>query len=220
MVVASTPRTAVLYVPTGLAASAPLVIALHGDGDTDTNFLATSGLQPLADSQHFVLIVPQGITRNVVVGSQTVSGVDWDAYNSAAAGNIDLPFVEALRTQLQATGGIDATHTFVLGYSQGGYMAFLYGMSDATVLSCTAVLAAFSPYGGAAGDPLITGAARKIPVVLQMGSLDDPSDAQTTATTLMTDGFPVQYNEITGAGHVPIPGDISVPVNYCLGKSL
>ena len=97
----------------------------------------------------------------------------------------------------------------------------VFGMTDATVLSCTAVLAASSPYGGAANDPINTGAARKLPVVMQIGTLDSAySAAQTTDATLMTDGFPIQFNAIQGAGHVPIPGDIAVPLVYCLGQSL
>ncbi len=217
--VAGTARTAVLYVPTGASSTAPLVIALHGDGDTDANFVATSGLQPLADMLGFVLVAPQGITRTLTVDGQTIPDVDWDAYDSVAQGNIDLPFLEQLRTQLQ--GQVDAARTFVLGYSQGGYMAFLYGLSDATVLSCAAVLAASSPFGGAPGDPLITGAARKIPVSMQIGTEDSAfSAAQQTSATLMAAGFPVQFNAIAGAGHVPIPGDIATPLSYCLGQTL
>ena len=219
--VAGHSRTAVLYVPANATSTAPLVIALHGDGDTDTNFIATSGLQTLADTDGFVLVAPQGITRDITVGGQTVPQVDWDAYNSVASGNIDLPLLEQLRTQLQATNQVNPKRTFVFGYSQGGYMSFLYGMTDAPVLSCAGVLAASSPYGGASNDPLIAGATRKIAVAMQIGTLDSAySAAQTTDATLMAQGFPVQFNAISGAGHVPIPGDISVPLGYCLGQSL
>ena len=221
LTVASEKRSAILYVPAGATSTAAFAIALHGDGDTDTNFLATSGLKALADTDHVVLVVPQGITRDVVVGNQTVPSVDWDAYNSAADGNIDLPFLEGLRTLVQNTHQVDDSRTFVIGYSQGGYMAFLYGLDDATVLSCTAVLAASSPYGGSASDPVIAGATRKLPVDLQIGTNDSAySAAMTTSATLMADGFPVQFAAIAGAGHVPIPGDIGAPFAYCLDKSL
>jgi predicted esterase len=226
MTVAGHARTAILYVPTTATARSQLAIALHGDGDTDSNFLATSGIEPLADADGTVLIVPQGIPRNVVVQlgggmTQTIPDVDWDAYNSAADGNIDLPFLDRLRTQIVATGQVDPNHVFVFGYSQGGYLAFMYGMVTATSLSCSAVLAASSPYGGGSTDPLITGAARKIPVVLQIGTLDEAySAAETTETTLMSDGFPTVLHAIAGAGHVPIPGNVSVPWDYCRGETL
>ncbi len=224
--VAGTARTAILYVPASATSTSQLAIALHGNGDTDSNFLATSGLKPLADADGTVLIVPQGIPRDVVVQlgggmTETVPDVDWDAYNSAANGNIDLPFLDQLRTQTVATGQVDAHHVFVFGYSQGGYMSFEYGMVTSTALSCSAVLAASSPYGGGSGDPLILGAARKIPVVLQIGTLDSAyGAAQTTESTLMSDGFPTELNAISGAGHVPIPGSVSVPWDYCRAEVL
>jgi poly(3-hydroxybutyrate) depolymerase len=214
-------RTAILHVPASATSDAPLVIALHGDGDTDTNFVATSGLGSLSDADGFVLVAPQGIPRNVSVDGQTVPDVDWDAYTPAGMGNIDLELLEQLRTQLAATHEVDADRTFVFGYSQGGYMSFLYGMSYASVLSCAAVLAASSPYGGGTTDPLITGAARKIPVALQIGTEDEAfAAAETTEMTLMAGGFPVQWTPVSGAGHVPIPGSVSVPLAYCLGQSL
>jgi predicted esterase len=196
MTVAGQARTAILYVPAAASSKSQFAIALHGDGDTDTNFLATSGLKPLADADGTVLVLPQGITRDVVVQlgggmTQTVPGVDWDAYNSAANGNIDLPFLDQLRTQVVGTGQVDPDHVFVFGYSQGGYLAFEYGMVTSPLLACAAVLAASSPYGGGSGDPLILGAVRKIPVVLQIGTEDGAfSAAQDTESTLESDGFP------------------------------
>ncbi|HEY4239536.1 MAG TPA: hypothetical protein VGM88_06955 [Kofleriaceae bacterium] len=214
-------RTAILYVPASASAGSQLAIALHGNGDTDGNFLATSGLKALADGDGTVLVVPQGITRDVTVPSvgQTIPGIDWDAYNSVADGNIDLPLLEALRMRIAPD--LDANHVFVFGYSQGGYLAFEYGMYDGNSLSCSAVLAASSPYGGSSGDPEIGGAQRHLPVVLQIGTADSAySAAQATVSTLMTDGFPAQLNAIDGAGHVPIPGDVADPWNFCRAKSL
>src|SRR2546430_99511 len=69
----------------------PLVVAMHGNGDTNANFLATSGLEGFAASKSFVLAAPQGITQTVSVGGQTIPNVDWDAYRAVSDGNIDLP---------------------------------------------------------------------------------------------------------------------------------
>jgi hypothetical protein len=193
-----------------------------GVPSTLTPGTSTISMNVAGKARTAVLYVPtNATTTSELVGMQTVPQVDWDAYNSAAGGNIDLPFLEQLRTQTQATGQVDAKKSFVFGYSQGGYMSFLYGMTDSTVLSCAGVLAASSPYGGGSGDPLIANAARKIPVALQIGTNDSAyGAAMTTQATLMSKGFPVQYNAINGAGHVPIPGDISVPLEYCRGQSL
>ena len=56
MTVAGYARSAILYVPSTATTTSQFAIALHGDGDTDTNFLATSGLKPLADADGTVQI--------------------------------------------------------------------------------------------------------------------------------------------------------------------
>ena len=223
LMVAGRSRTAIQYVPATATTTSQVAIALHGNGDTASNFLATSGIKALADEDGTVLLVPQGIQRDVVVvaAGQTLPNVAWDAYNSAAQGNIDLPFLDQLRTQVVASNQVDPAHVFVLGYSQGGYLAFAYGMITSSALACSAVLAASSPYGGGTNDMLINGAPRKLAVVLQIGTNDSAhSAAQTTAATLQTKGFPVQFNSIQGAGHVPLPGGVAVPWTYCRGRSL
>ncbi|MEO7109171.1 MAG: hypothetical protein ABI183_01930 [Polyangiaceae bacterium] len=218
---ASQSRSVLLHVPAGVTGhELPLVIALHGDGDTNSNFVTgTTQLQSKSDSEDFVLAAPQGITRNVQVGANTVPNVDWDPYNDPP-NNIDLPLLDAIRTQLVATGSIDTKNISVYGYSQGGFMSFRYGMVASASLSCAAVLAAGDPYGG--GNPTeVTDAARKIPVSIQIGTADSLlSTAQAAKTLLMNNGNPLDYHEITGAGHVPVPGDFSEPLDYCRGQSL
>ena len=219
--VSSQSRSVLLHVPTGVTGhELPLVIALHGDGDTSANFVTvTTQLQSKSDSDDFVLAAPQGITRDVQVGSQTVPQVDWDPYNDPP-NNIDLPLLDAIRTQLVATGSIDTKNILVYGYSQGGFMSFRYGMVASANLSCAAVLAAGDPYGG--GNPTeVTGAARKIPVSIQIGTADSLlSTAQDAKSLLMSNGNPLDYHEIAGAGHVPVPGDFSEPLDYCRSQSL
>lgn len=223
LTVAGRARTAILYMPANASATSQLALVLHGNGDTAGNFLATSGLRALADQDGTVLVVPQGLRRDVLVAlaGQTIPQIDWDGYNTAAQGNLDVPLLDALRTQLVATHQVDARHVFVLGYSQGGYLAFAYGMFTGGSLACSAVLAAASGFGGGGNDPLITGAVRQLPVVLQIGTADSAfATAQTTASTLQARGFPTQLAPVNGAGHVPIPGDVGVPWRYCRSKSL
>jgi dienelactone hydrolase len=212
-------RTVILHVPAAVSAGAiPLVLALHGNGDTSANFVATSGIKALSDSLGFVLAAPQGITQTVTVGGQTVPNIDWDAYRSVAQGNIDVPLLQALQGELAATGSIDLKHVVVYGYSQGGYMSFRYGMDAAASLACSAVLAAADPMPGAG---LVAGAARKIPVAIQIGDQDyGISGARQTKTELDGNGNPNSYVEIAGAGHVPIPGDPAAPLTWCRGQAL
>ncbi len=214
-------RSVLLHVPTSVTGhELPLVIALHGDGDTNANFVTgTTQLKAKSDALGFILAAPQGITRNIAVGAQTVPNVDWDPYNDVPA-NIDLPLLDAIDAQLVATGSIDPKNVLVYGYSQGGFLSFRWGMDASAKLSCAAVLAAGDPFGGSK-PTLVTGAARKIPVSLQIGTNDSLlPQAQTAKTELTANGNPLDYHEIKGAGHVPVPGDFAEPLTYCLGQHL
>ena len=211
-------RSVIVVVPSQVSSGKlPLVIALHGNGDTHSGFIkGTTQLESLAASKGFVLAAPQGIVQNVTVGAQTVPNVAWDPYRSKADGNIALPLLEAIRDELAATGSIDTKRMFTFGYSQGGYMSFRFGMDEAAAMSCLAVLAAASPLG----NGLSASAPRKIPVALQIGTNDSAiGNARATKTDLEGKSFPLEYREIAGAGHVPVPGDINVPLDYCLGKT-
>lgn len=212
-------RSVLVVVPAAVAQKKlPLVIALHGNGDTSAGFVtATTSLESLAAQRGFVLAAPQGITQTVTVGAQTVPNVDWDAYRTVAAGNIDLPLVDAIRAELVASGSVDTKRVFTYGYSQGGYLSFRYAMETSASVSCGAVLAAASPLG----SQLVASAARKVPVAMQIGTNDYAiSAARATKQALEQGGFPLDYREIQGAGHVPVPGDAAVPLDWCLGQSL
>lgn len=216
--VAGMERSAILHVPAAAAQrQLPLVIALHGNGDTANNFVTALGLVGLADSLSFILISPQGITQNLTIG-MTMIQVSWDAYRGVPDGNIDLPLLESLRSELVASGSVDTQHVVVFGYSQGGYLSFRYGMEAATLLSCADVAAAANPL---TGGPLIMSAKRRIPVALQLGTLDSAlGNARATRDELTRYSHPVQYNEIAGAGHVPFPGAVRLGLDYCLTQTI
>lgn len=216
--VAGKPRSVLVVAPLEVSTrKLPLVLALHGNGDTNGNFVTvTTKLEALAAEEGFVLAAPQGVRQTITIGQQTIS-VDWDAYRSEAAGNIDLPLLDALRDELVATGSIDERRVLVLGYSQGGYLSFRYGMDRSPALACAAVLAAANPLG----PSLTAQAARKVAVALQIGTNDGAiGAARQTKADLEQKGFPLDYREIQGAGHVPVPGDLGVPLGYCLGQAL
>jgi poly(3-hydroxybutyrate) depolymerase len=210
-------RSILLHVPSA-AQPLPLVIALHGNGDTNSNFVAALNLSALSDQDGFVLAAPQGVSQSFSYLGANFQGIDWDAYRKVSEGNIDLPMLDALRAQLVASGSIDVHKILLFGYSQGGYMSFRYGMDAAAALACTVVAAASDPLPGAG---LVTGAARKIPVAMQIGTNDSGlANARSTQTELQQNGNPLLYNEIQGAGHVPFPGDPTVPLDWCRGQSL
>jgi predicted esterase len=200
--IAGQQRQAIIVVPPQAASKpVPLVIALHGNGDSSSIFVQTSGLAALAVQRGFVLAAPQGIGRDLTIGAQTIT-VDWDAYQSTAQGNIDLPLLDAIVAELVATNSIDVKRISTYGYSQGGYLSFRYGIDRSTSLACAAVIAAANPLG----SQLTAAASRKIPFSMQIGTNDfGIAQARSTRNDLQAKSFPLEYREIQGAGHSPCP---------------
>lgn len=189
-------RTYILHVPSGFVGPGPLLLALHGNGDSAANFLRTSTLGAAADRHRFLLVVPQGEESNTLAGP-----ADWDAYATPATSNHDFLFLDAVLDEVEATGGVDPHRRFLLGYSQGGYMAFFTAMNGADVFGAVHIHSAANPMPG---SRLVSGAVRRIPVDLLIGTGDwGLSGARATRGELESAGFEVRYEEIDGWGHVP-----------------
>lgn len=185
-------RQVLLYVPARWRAGAAGLVALHGNGDTATNFLATSGLQGVADAEGVALALPFAIA-----GSGPM-GVDWDAYTRPASANRDLRLVADSRALLVG-GGVDPRRVFLAGQSQGGYLAFHAGMVFSGEFGAVNVTAAGDPMPGLG---LAGMAARRIPVDLLTGSGDFAlANIQRTRDDLRARGFDVRYTELPGVGH-------------------
>jgi len=185
-------RRALRYVPTSYRGGGSGLVLLHGNGDTASNFLATSGMQPVADAQGMVLLLPEAIA-----GSGPM-GVDWDAYTRPLASNADLVLVRAARDHLVA-GGVDARRVFLAGQSQGGYLAFHAAMALSELFGTVNVTAAADPLPGL---NLAAMATRRIPVDLLTGSGEFAlGNVQRTRDDLRGRGFEVRYTELAGVGH-------------------
>lgn len=209
-------RSVRVHVPAAIGErKLPVVIALHGNGDDAANFEATSGLRGQSDALGFVLLVPDGIARNVSVGGQTAPNVPWDAYN-LYDNNWDLQLMTALRERVQETGSVQNAKVSIYGFSQGGYMAYRTANALANDFACAAVLGASDP----AGYPVSF--ARKIPLSLQIGSNDYAIDqAKATDAALSQAGHDHQWDEVAGLGHAMAPAPRRfAPLTYCLDASL
>jgi poly(3-hydroxybutyrate) depolymerase len=209
-------RSIRVHVPASVTDHAlPVVIALHGNGDSASSFEATSGLRDRADAIGFVLLTPDGIERDIVVGGNVAPSVPWDAYN-LYPDNWDLQLLTALRERVQATGSIANDRVSMYGFSQGGYMAYRAAEALSADFSCAAVLSASDPSGYKV--PFT----RPIPISLLIGTSDYGIDeARVTDQALTQAGHEHHYEEITGLGHALAPAPKRFdPLDYCLDKSL
>lgn len=162
------------------------------------NFLLTSGFREVATSQNVALIVP------IALSGSGPMGVDWDAYTLPSTSNRDVTVARDARAYL-VRGGVDPHRTFLVGYSQGGYLAYHVAMAGSTEFGAVTVAAAGDPLPGA---NLAAMATRHLPIDLLIGSGDfGISNARNTRDDLTRRGFEVRYTELPGVGHCcPVSG--------------
>lgn len=101
----------IVYVPPNLpAGKVPLVIALHGSGDTPLGMESTTGFDRLARRHAFIVAyLASGSPRdNWILPSET-------------------PAISSMIGHLEATEPVDPTRVYVTGFSAGGYESFRVG---------------------------------------------------------------------------------------------
>ena len=116
-------RAYLIYIPQGYDSTraTPFVIALHGLGDTISNFKDTIKMDQVADTAHFIFAMPQAL-------SDSFGGPAWNS--GATPGgyypnrNIDdVGFVNAMMDSVSLKYNIDQTRLFATGFSMGAFMA-------------------------------------------------------------------------------------------------
>lgn len=116
-------RRYLLKVPAGYAGAHayPLVIAIHGYGTSAEYLQSYFGLDPLADERGFFVAYPEGTVD--ASGRRFFSATDacCDFYRS---GVDDVAFFASLLDHLEAAYEIDPARVYVVGHSNGGFMAY------------------------------------------------------------------------------------------------
>jgi polyhydroxybutyrate depolymerase len=115
-------RTYELHTPPTVADGElhPLIIFLHGAGDTGPSFKRRIRADADTDAGGFITVWPSGME-----GTWTVGCSD-DCTYAQALGAADDVFLETLVRHLAAGLPVDTTQVFILGYSQGGGLAQAY----------------------------------------------------------------------------------------------
>ena len=97
-----------------------MVLSFHGYTSTASTNLRYTGLQPLAESEKFIVVYPQG----TVLAS--TGETHWNSGGTDnKSGTDDIGFVETLLDQLEETRNIDTDRIYAIGMSNGGMMSYL-----------------------------------------------------------------------------------------------
>ncbi len=175
----------------------PTLLTLHGFGAHALDLL---GLAPYLCGGQFLVLCPQG-PLPVPLGGGAV-GYGW--YPFVGSGMFDIRAVLAAREELQVFLAaalqrypIDSKKLAVLGFSQGGVMAYSLGLGEPERFAALAALSSWLPKDLLSALPDVP-ATEQLPVLIQHGNRDELVDAgraRQSVEILRDLRVPVTYRE-------------------------
>lgn len=94
----------------------PLIVAMHGYGDTNANFESASRLTPEAEDAGFLVAYPQSL------------GKGWNSGGSYFAaltdGADDIAYITGIVDEISANYRVDGSRIYLTGHSNGAFMAY------------------------------------------------------------------------------------------------
>jgi len=153
-------REYVLYVPP--APSGALVLAFHGGGQTAAQMQEISGLEAIADREHFIVAFPEAVERSWADGS--------NRRISEKLGIDDVGVARAIVVDVATRHAIDRSRVFATGLSNGAIFAHRLGCEAAETF------AAIAPVIGTIAANMAASCRPSTPVaVVSIVGLADPS---------------------------------------------
>jgi len=149
ILVRTTTRQMIVYAPSGIEQNRPLVISMHGRGQTMTDQKNQTQFQSVAQANNFVLVFPQS------------NGSDWQLWGTA-----DIDFILTIIDEMYKRYGIDRDRVYLSGFSMGGMMSYY----AATMIADK--IAAFAPVSGFLMSGPNAVSSRPVPIIHVHG-MDD-----------------------------------------------
>jgi phospholipase/carboxylesterase len=198
-----------LYEPEGQGPH-PTILTLHGRG---ANALDLLGLAPYLGGGRFLVICPQG-PLETPIGPEAI-GYAW--YPMSRGGSPDIEAILASRQKLQqfldgclARYPIDGQKLAVLGFSQGGVMAYSLALANPERFAALVALSSWLP-PELVPHLSLGDSARSLPTLVQHGTEDSMIEverARRSAEILRQAGIPIIYREYE-MGHELKPKSLS-----------
>lgn len=168
------------------SASLPLVLVLHGGGNTDiATFARRTGFNAIADREGFVVAYPLGIDGQWSDGrGETFQKPDGNTRID------DVGFISALIDLFVDRGRADRNRVYITGLSNGGMMTHRLGIELGAKVAAIAPVIANLPYNLVHARPT-----RPLPVLIMNGT-DDPMMPWNGGPVLV---FNREYGEVLSA---------------------
>jgi poly(hydroxyalkanoate) depolymerase family esterase len=135
------------YVPEGLPAGAPLVVALHGCTQTAADYDHGTGWSRLADLERFAVLFPEQQRSN-----NPNLCFNWFVPGDVARESGEALSIARMIRTMTSLHGLDRDRVFVTGLSAGGAMAAAMLATYPELFASGAIIAGL-PFGSAASVP-------------------------------------------------------------------
>ncbi len=181
-------RSYFVHVPPlrALATPRPVILALHGAFSTARSFERETGLSELADREGFLVIYPQGIGLFDLLRH-------WNSGHccgKARKMNLDdVDFVLGAVDDVALQLPVDRSRIYVMGYSNGGMLAYRIAAERSDVVAAVAAISATVGGSPSADEPewVVSRPARPVPVLAVHGR-DDESVPYAGGSTVKSRG--------------------------------
>ena len=146
-----------VYVPDRLPRNSPLVVILHGCGQSASNYDIGAGWTALADETGFAVLAPQQSNANNINGC-----FNWFEPGDVARGHGEVASIRQMIARAVADHDLDESRIFITGLSAGGAMTAAMLSTYPEIFAGGAIIAGL-PYGAASTMPEALSAMRHAP---------------------------------------------------------
>src|SRR4051794_5029832 len=179
--------------PPGQSKPVPLVIGLHGSGNTPAYLERQTGLDQVADRNGFVV---------AYLGSQTPTTPSWTRCNLSS----NLSYISAEIDRLIDSQNIDPSRVYVTGFSAGATMSFRVGCA------LSRQVAAIAPVSGWMQNGEACRLSRPESMMLIIGT-NDAAPINGTARLMSVSEVASLWQDLNGCNHLPSVDTTVGPVN-------
>lgn len=167
----------------------PVVFMLHGTSGDGEKFYNVSGWKELGEQENILTVFPSSWRHCIIEDGQQKNTTKWHIYPADfdyCAGEQPLDDVKFLRqviTELKQRFTVDGKRIYLVGFSNGGQMAFRCAVEMSDLLA--AVIQSAATYSG--DSTFIP--KRNIPIVFQLGNEDDRYFSKPAPLSSFADGL-------------------------------
>jgi len=167
LTIAHVPRAYRLHVPLHFDArrTYPLVIVLHGHGESAERFEAATGMSEKADAEGFLVAYPQAM------GDPS----EWHSAVDGSNDNADVAFINQLISTIEREYHVDRRRVYVAGHSNGGFMAYRLASQLSERIAAVGVTAGSIGYVDDRRDTVRISAPNTPVAVIHFHGMADPS---------------------------------------------